>query len=149
MTAAIFVSFGLFAVYLAAVIRLSGVPASISDSYYLLESRKKGLGYVFTLWCWAIAFAVAAMMFELSAGQWYQFLGLFAGGGLAFTGAAPLFKSHERTVHYCAAGVCAASALTWMCAAGLWYVPATVLTACAGVNLRQGKPVFWIETGLF
>ena len=142
-------SFVVFAAYIAAAVLLFGVPASISDSFYLLEIRHRGLGYVFTLWCLVVALTVSAAMLEVSAGEWWQFLVLLAGGGLAFGGAAPLFKSHERVIHYVSAGVCAVAAVAWMAVCGYWYVPAAGLTACATVARRTGRTVFRIETALF
>jgi hypothetical protein len=139
------VSFITFTAYIVYVVAKYGIPRSVSDSYYLLGR----CGYVFTGWCWAVALSVAAVMFEQSEGCGYQFLGLFAGGGLAFVGAAPLFRSHEKIIHYCSAGVCALAALVWMAAAGWWYVPAAFLTVAGCVAWRFGKVVFWIELGLF
>jgi hypothetical protein len=63
-------------------------------------------------------------------------------------GAAPLFKGHERTVHYVSAGVCAAAALAWMACAGYWIIPAVGLAMFGTMGCWCGNPVFWIETGL-
>jgi hypothetical protein len=122
------------------------VPASISNSFY-----KPKIGYVFTAWCYVIGLSMIAMMTELSEGGWYQFLSLFAAGGLLFVGAAPHFKTHEQTIHYASAGTCAVAALTWMCAAGWWYIPIPLVTVAAGLAWRlcRTKMVFWIETALF
>jgi hypothetical protein len=144
------VSFALFAVYVAAIVWQFGVPDSISESFYRLEGRKRNLGCLFTLWCWAVAFTVAAMMFPLSEGQWWQFLGLFAGGGLGFTGTAPLFKSHEKAIHYVSAGVCAVSALAWMILAGYAFVPVIVLSGMFILGFQHARQwLFGMETGLF
>jgi hypothetical protein len=90
-------------------------------------------------------------MAELSAGQWYQFLSLFAGGGLLFVGAAPRFKTHEHTVHYAGAGTCALAALMWMCLAGYWYIPIPSVLLAGGLAWHFGrrKIVFWVELALF
>jgi hypothetical protein len=142
-------SFALFVAYMATLAIWFGIPASISDSFYLLNGRRRGLGYVFTLWCWITAIAVMAMVFDVSDGSWYAFLGLFAGGGLGFVGAAPLFKTYDRVVHYVSAATCALAAVSWMCASGFWYVPAVSLALCIAVGWLSGKRVFWIETACF
>jgi hypothetical protein len=108
-----------FAVYIAEIMIMFRVPKSISDSFYHPK-----IGHVFTLWCTLTGLGVCGLMTELSAGQWYQFqfLSLFAGGGLLLVGTAPRFKTHEHTVHYAGAGTCALAALAalaWMCLADL------------------------------
>jgi hypothetical protein len=122
------------------------VPKSISESFYHPE-----IGYAFTLWCTMIGLGVCGLMAELSAGQCYQFLSLFAGGGLLLVGAAPRFKTHERTVHYAGAGTCALAALAWMCLAGYWYIPVPSVLLAGGLawTFGRGKIVFWVELALF
>jgi hypothetical protein len=134
--------------YIALIIVYFGVPASISESYYKLNSRWK-CGYAFTVWCTVIAVSVMAMMFDCSDGKWFQVLGLFAGGGLAFVGAAPLFKSHERMIHYVSAGTCAVASVAWMALMGYWYIPLCYLLVGYGVSRMNGNLVFWLETALF
>jgi hypothetical protein len=145
-----FISIGICMVYLMAVMAMFGVPESVSDSFYLLNRRRRGLGYLFTAWCWAVAGTVMPLVFVLSDGQWYQFLGLFAGGGLGFVGAAPLFKGSERTIHYVSTGVCATAAVAWMVCAGYWYIPAAWVLPYVLISVLWRKlPLFWIETFLF
>jgi hypothetical protein len=112
-------SFLLFTGYILTVTAVNrGIPASISDSFYVLNGKKKDAGYIFTAWCYAIGISVMGIVFCLSQGEWYQFLGMFAGGGLCFTGTAPLFKSHERLIHYVSATTCALSAALWLLFSG-------------------------------
>ena len=148
MGTVVIISFVVCLLYLTAVSVAFGIPESISDSFYLLEGRRRGLGYAFTLWSWTVAFTVMSVMFVASEGQWYQFLGLFAGGGLGFVGAAPLFKGHERTVHYVSAGVCALAALAWMVCAGYGFIPALGLFIAFIASIWWRHPVFWVETAL-
>lgn len=142
----------IFAAYIAAIIALFGVPASISDSFYLLERKKEGVGSLFTVWCFITGVSVMAMMFQLSAGSWYQFLGLFAGGGLGFVGSAPHFKLHfERPVHFVAAGTCAVASMIWVILSGYWTVPLVfILSAIAVIKLCKGMAaMFWLEIACF
>jgi hypothetical protein len=145
----VYLSSFLFAAYITLVISLFGVPASISDSYYLLSGRWKNAGILFTVWCFILGVLVASRVFDLSEGLDYQFLGLFTGGGLGFVGAAPLFKTYEKRVHFVSAAVCALSALTWMCLAGWWFVPVSLLVVCGVIAARDNKWTFWMEIGLF
>jgi hypothetical protein len=149
MMAVLIVSAFLFAAYMAALIALFGVPESISDSFYLLNGKKKNAGCAFTVWCYAVGASVMAMMFELSSGAWYQFLGLFAGAGLGFVGTAPMFKSHEKLIHSVSASTCAVASLLWMTVAGYWFFPSALILAAAIIAGRFGKALFWTETALF
>ncbi|MDR0864949.1 MAG: hypothetical protein LBO74_08460 [Candidatus Symbiothrix sp.] len=149
MATVLSISASLFVAYLVVLIALFGVPASISDSFYLLGGKKKGAGYVFTIWCYIVGISVMAMMFELSAGFWYQFLGLFAGGGLCFVGTAPLFKSHEKTIHFASAAVCAITSLLWIIFAGYWLILLLITSLSVGILSIKGNPTFWIEASLF
>jgi hypothetical protein len=128
---------------------VEGVPHSFSDGFYILNKKKRGLGYLFTLWCFAVAFSVMPVMFELSDGKWFQFLGLFTGGGLGFVGAAPLFKSHEKTIHYTSAIICAISGFAWISLSGYWYLPAIALIAVVYPAYKDKKWTFWGELALF
>jgi hypothetical protein len=144
------ISFAIFALYIISISLVErGVPHSISDSFYILNEKKRGLGYLFTIWCFVIAMSVMAVMFHLTDGERFQFIGLFTGGGLGFVGAAPLFKSHERTIHYTGATVCAVTGFAWMVLSGFWYVPVIALTAVIYPAHRDGKWTFWIELALF
>jgi len=145
MITVLFISLVTFTAYIVCIIAKFGVPASISDSFYLLKRQ----GWIFTIWCYAVAFPVAAMMFIQSAGCWYQFLGLFAGGGLAFVGTAPLFKEHERTTHYVSAGTCAVAAMGWMVSVEYWHIPMSFLLVSGFATWRFGKPTFWVEIACF
>jgi hypothetical protein len=125
------------------------IPDSISDSFYLFNIEKRGLGYLFTAWCYIIGISVMALMIDASDGQWFQFLSLFAGGGLCFVGTAPLFKGRERTVHFTGAAVCAASSLVWIVLMGYWFIPVAFSLLLLFAIIRDGKYTFWAEAALF
>ncbi|MDR1455504.1 MAG: hypothetical protein LBJ01_07635 [Tannerella sp.] len=135
-----------FAAYIATVGILYRIPASISESFYHPK-----IGHLFTLWCVSTGIGACVLMAELSGGQWYQFLCLFAGGGLLTVGVAPRFKTHDRTVHYAGAGTCALAAVAWMCAAGYGYIPIPLVATIGGLAylLDRRKLVFWVELALF
>jgi hypothetical protein len=147
MTNLLILSFLLFACYTASVVAANrGIPASLSDGFYILNRLRPDLGYVFTLVCYAVGGAVMAALFEFSEGTRFQFLALFAGGGLCFTGAAPLFKSREKLVHCISAAVCAVSSALWLSFAGYWMllIPLPLIALLA----RRNR-VFWLELAIF
>lgn len=143
------ISVTVFALYYGVVCRLFGCPWSISDTYYSWEKRKKGLGIIFTLWCYVVALTVMPLMIHYSEGQWFQFLSFFSGGGLAFVGTAPLFKTHEKIIHYVSAGVCAVSSLSWVCLMGMWHVAVIALVLAVAISIKYSKWMNWIEVALF
>jgi hypothetical protein len=143
------VSFIVFALYITGILAAFGIPHSISDSFYLMNEKRNNLGYVFTLWCFVVAFSLIPVIFHLAEGEWFQFLGLFACGGLGFVGAAPLFRSHEKTIHYTGAIVCAVTGFSWMALSGYWYSPVIALIAVLYPAYRDKKWTFWVELALF
>jgi len=144
------ISIFLFITYIATLIILFGIPASVSDSFYLFTAKKQGEGYFFTIWCYAVAITVMILMLEKSDGAWYQFLGLFAGSGLGFVGTAPMFKSHEKVIHYISASVCAVSSLLWIVFSGYWLIPSVMFCFAAVIIKRQYKKLmFWLEIACF
>lgn len=100
----LFSGFLFFAYILIITCIYKRVLPSISESWYLLQERK--LGFIFTLWCFILSFLQIGFLIELAA-EWYQFTGFLTAAGLAFVGAAPAFKGHERRIHRIGAGVAA------------------------------------------
>ena len=139
------VSLVVFLVYLAGVYVYFGIPASISDTYYKLEKRKKGAGWLFTAMCWAVAGTLLPAWLDMTLDA-YQFSAFLACAGLLFVGAAPQFKlSLTGPVHYGSAAVCCASAVLWCILSGYWFIALSVFLVYVWIALRYGKPMFWIE----
>ena len=149
MITVLIISFVIFALYIIELIIVYGVPYSFSDGFYILNEKKFGLGYLFTIWCFIIAFSVMPIMFHLSEDKWFQFLGLFAGGGLCFVGAAPLFKSHEKTIHETSAIITAIAGIIWIVLSGYWYVPVIAFITVLYLAYIDKKWMFWGELALF
>lgn len=150
MTTLIIISLIINTLYLACTIKAFGIPWSISDTFYLLEIRKKGYGMFFTAWAWLAAFPLMIAWIDLSEGHWYQAMAFLACGSLMFVGAAAQFKqSLTNAVHYGAAGLCVASAVTWVILSGYWYIPAITFAICAVVAAKDRKWVFWFEIAAF
>lgn len=50
----IIISIAIFMLYIICVVCLFNIPWSISNTYYLLEERRKGLGWLFTAFCYGV-----------------------------------------------------------------------------------------------
>ena len=141
---------------------LKGIPQSISDTFYLLNNKKKGLGWLFSFFCWGVLI-VLIPWFELTKFQDFQFLVFLAGAGLGFVGAAPHFKDDESNIHFWGAGVCIVSSQIWAFLT-CWWIPLICWVAWivgtsiymskhkTGILERtfiEAKPMFWIEITAF
>lgn len=138
-----------FLVYLVGIIGVFGIPASISDTYYLLEKKRKGLGWLFTAMCWIVGGTLLPAWLDMTP-ETYQFSAFLAAAGLLFVGAAPQFKlSLTGWVHHGAAALCGMSAVLWCILSGLWFIPFNCFLIFGWLALRYGKPMFWLELAAF
>ena len=113
------VSFLLFIIYNSVAIGLFGIPWSMSETFYLYEKKKKGLGWLFTIFMWVMALTMIPGWVSISdsLGPWrsyFTFLSFISGASILFIGTAPRYKEDmEGKVHTIAAIICAISALAW------------------------------------
>ena len=146
-----YISFATFIAYILWICVAFGVPESISETYYILERRRKGRGLIFTIWCWIVALLLLPYWLEISSEN-TQFLAFFAALGLCFVGAAPRFRSYgmERTTHFIGAvmsGACSLMLLLW---AGAGIYPLATLSAFAiPIFINRENWLFWLEMGAF
>ena len=144
----ILISSAILAVYLWRVIKLIGIPWSISDTYYQLKKHQK------PAWIFQVAIITAAGFLlpewlELTDGKNYQCCAFLACAGLIFVGAAPCFKLElDGKVHVGATRVCTLASLVYMCFSGLWFVPLLLAIPTGFLIHRYDKPVFWLELWL-
>ena len=153
------ISFLTFCAYTGAVVAIYGIPASVSETFYLLPRGKR---WLFTAFCWGVSIVVVPWL-DATPGQW-QFLAFLSVAGLCFVGAAAPFKEDfVARVHYAGAGLCAVASQLWIfLAAGLWWVSLACLLAVGGAcfclwqraSRKAGRPqfanvVFWIEMWAF
>lgn len=159
MATLVIISLVIFLAYLLMTYARFGIPYSISDTYYKLENRKKGAGWLFSAMCAAVGGLLLPALLEMTPGG-YRFAAFLACAGLIFVGAAPQFKlSLTGPVHYGSAAVCVAFSQIW---AGLmcWWVLIPVWLAyiiCTVVRMSkhitgnmwsdfvETKPMFWAE----
>jgi hypothetical protein len=150
MTLVIYASFLVLVTYVLLTACLTGLPPSLSNTYYQLEAIKKNTGAFFTLLCWAVGFSVVAAMLEISEGKWFQFIAFFAGAALCLVGAAPRFKAEEHRIHCLAAAVAAGAAVIWIILIGLWWIPLLWFSVYGIIIYKdRGRATFWGEMAGF
>jgi len=154
MAIVFFISLAIGIGYQAMVLYLFGVPKSISESFYLLDEKRRGLGWLFWGWAVATVFSICPMMFALSDGHWYQFLALFVGAGLLLAGSAPHFREeYQRSAHFSGTGVSMFAAVLWMSCSGYLYMPVmmvllTFLIVSPAISVMSGSVMYWLEISL-
>jgi hypothetical protein len=128
---------------------------SISESWYMLEDKKRLLGSIFTFWCVIIAFMQAPVLIDMleANNPNLTFVGFLTAAGLAFVGCAPLFKGHERVIHRIGAGVAAAGsiavAIILINLSHLIFTMAAVLAVNLIYRNQWKNYIFWLEVGCF
>ena len=156
------VAFLLFIAYNIALLIQFGIPTSLSESFYLYESKKKNLGYIFTGFMFTMAFCLLPGWLEVgdhwsSWSHYLDFLAFFTCAAICFVGAAPAFRATklESSIHEISAKICAATALAW-CFIVCWniaYVPAigATIPAIVGACTKTWKTaqVYWLEMMAF
>ena len=144
------------------VIAKFGVISSWSEMYYKLEKQ----GWIFQVVMMFLGIASAAIIFELSDGYWFQFMGFFAGFPLCFVGAAPKFKSRvkkknektiylEREVHMVTAKISGVSSIIWISLMSIYFNPFLAVSIpissfiCFLAYKFFGSEIWWIEMAAF
>ena len=146
----------IYFVYNFFALGVSGIPKSLSMTFYLLQEKKKWLRIWFPIMMISMAFLLMPAWLEISVGSPFQFLAFLAPAGIMFTGAAPAFKSSEleNTVHMTSAIFAAITALLWVgLVANLWLVIAIwfVIIAILAIVTKTVKSsyIYWLETVAF
>lgn len=161
MTTLIIISLVIFLTYLIVTYVWFGIPYSISDTYYKLERRRKGLGWLFTAMCWSVGGLLLPALLEITPVS-YQFTAFLACAGLLFVGAAPQFKlSLTGAVHYGSAAVCVIFSQIWIACTPAWWILLPVWIGFilyilygvlrysdffrGNIYFIESKPMFWAE----
>lgn len=138
-----------FVTYVGLIWAIYGILPSISDSFYHLPKKLK---FLFTLFCWGFAIPAAMIGFTLAEGSTWQFLMLFAAGGIMFVGAAPDFQNEngmDRIVHYISAliGVISSQLYILLVFPEIYYI--TVSFALFSILMlifkKKVEEIWWIE----
>ena len=140
----------LFVAYISMMCAMFGVPPSISETYYLLDRRKKGRGKLFMLWCLLMVACLAPFWFQ-TCNENTTFLAWFAAMGLLFVGGAPLFKdAHMRGVHKIGAITAALATTLILAFNGLGIYPLIIYPiALLFIIIYRKNWLFWAELTAF
>lgn len=118
----------IFMAYNIVAIKIFGMPTSLSDTFYLYQSKKKGLGYIFSAMMWFMAFSLVPAWLTISDAMPglehnLTFLAFLASSMILFVGSAPAFRGIEleNKVHMISAKLCAVFAIAW-CAIVCWRI---------------------------
>ena len=131
------------------------VPTSISNSFYIYNEKKKGLGYVFTIFMFIEAYLMVVPMIDMGTDTTWQFLGFLCPAGIAFCGSAPLSRgvTLESKVHVVGATSAAILGLIWcfvyckpiiVCDILITYLFAVTMTAWYTDTVEKCR-TFWVE----
>ena len=105
---------------------LRGLPESLSETYYKLDVRKRGLRKLFTVTMFGCAATLLPIWLTCSEDnlQWLVFLACSATFFVAVT---PNYREGiEKHVHYGAAFVCCVSSILWTVLSGAWFISAAI-----------------------
>lgn len=158
----IFCAIVVFAAYNISMVAEYDVPASLSETFYLLNDERKGYCYFFTAMMWAVAFLLLPAWLGVSdrLGAWECYctpVAFAAVASICFVGAAPAFRNigMESKVHSIAAKLAAFFALAW-CLVACWrimYVPilSCAITLILGYKTKTLKlcATYWLELAAF
>lgn len=131
------------------------LPPSLSDTFYLLEGHRRGMGYIFTLMMYAcIAFIIVPWI--ACTPDDFQPLPFFSIVGLGLVASAPFFKDDRiyNEVHVSGAAIAACIAAIWgIVIMGKWeaWLIITILIAMAAIGTGSAKYawIFWCEMVAF
>ena len=157
-------SFLIFLTYtLITILVFKTIPSSFSDTFYLWESKKRNLGYIFTIVMFMMGILLIAPWLNIASllmiegalfHNWLlEFLPFIAICGIMLVGAAPLFKSYQEKVHTTGALIAAVPSIIWMIVANYWWWILICLIICLTLALItrsiKSSYVFWLEMILF
>lgn len=149
----------IFVIYNAYILSKFGVPHSLSNSFYLLNGIKKGLGYLFTIMMFIMSFCLMPGWIEIteSISSWSHYLTVlpfFAAALIGFVGASPAFNDSdlENKVHTISAYAAAVFAILWcsiVCYNTAWIIiPASaiaILIASLATRTLKSCKIYWLE----
>lgn len=114
------VSTVLFVAYNIIVNVINGkILPSLSDSFYLLNEKKNGLGYAFSVMLFIVVITLIPTAIDITPDVW-KFIPFIMCGSLALVGSAPLFKAQDNPWHSVFAILSAAASIGWAIALQAW-----------------------------
>ena len=143
MTTLLILSIIILMMYLSYIVERYGIPNSISDTYYLLGGKPKGLVFqgVLTI----TAFLMIPVLVSRSS-ESTEFLAFLACAGLLFVAAAPLFRdSSERIIHIVSAFICCGCLILWQIFNSSWIIPLLCVGMVVYPATKDKKYTWWLE----
>jgi hypothetical protein len=151
------VAISIFVIYNAVAIHFFGIPKSLSETFYLYQNKRSGLGYIFTGMMFTVALTLMPAWIEITEviSTWSHYLTVlpFLGAGMiAFVGAAPAFRSCEleSKVHTISATAAAVFSLLWcavVCYKIAYIIPISAVivwgTAFATKTQKKAQTYWW------
>ena len=111
-----FIAMIIFFGYNAFVLRMFGIPNSLSATYYMCQEKNKNLKFLFPF---SLFLTIATLMpawLELSNGSMWQFTAFLSAASLMFTAMSPAFRKDILTsnVHNISAIIGVTFAILWI-----------------------------------
>ena len=158
MTVLFLISLFVIAIYIAVVIVKSGIPYSISDTYYRIDHKK---WFTFVMILTGVSLLPVALEVSSESSQFLIFLTVV---GLAMVGVSPNFKGEksERNTHYAGAIMLLVFSQIWVWLNFKWilllwlvyvgYIAYSLIKKKSSSSFYNDlvslKPVFWAEMAL-
>lgn len=160
-------------VFTSQIVKYFGIPDSYSNTFYLLNEKKKGLGILFPIIIAIFTFLMLPKWFVISdvINNTFTFLCFLAGGGLLMVAASPFFKEQSKEcgsalknliyrsfhgqglVHTIGALVAMSASIIWCILYNQWVaiIFALLLTISLMISTKNvlQKIVFWVEFFIF
>ena len=145
----ILLSFAILIAYVVySLVTLKVIPESLSETYYRLNYKMKGLGRLFPITMFICAATLLPIWLDYSKDN-FQWLVFLACSATFFVAVTPnYYEGLERQVHYGAAVVCCVSAILWTMLSGTWLIPIINFAFALGYMVlynRKKQIVFIIE----
>lgn len=148
-----------FAVYMSynfAVLKLFGIPNSLSQTYYEFKYLKSWLKVLFPIMMISVGGLLVPAWLEISGDSNFTFMVFLAIMGILLTGAAPAFNNSDfdDKIHTISAIFAAVFALLWIIfVTNLWWliIVWTVIISAIAIITKTWKIaiVYWVETIAF
>lgn len=143
------ISIVVFTLYIGIISFWSGIPPSISETYYVLGGKNKLRASLFTFFCWFTALPLMIFWIDLLSND-LNFIIFIACAALMFVGTAPLFKEeHQKKIHNISAIICFSAAYLWLILYGLNIITMISVILLTLIWIINDNKVFWWEITAF
>lgn len=136
--------------------------SSISESYYMFEKRKKGLGMIFYGWSILTSITLLPLWLEITPNS-FQFIPFLSSISLIAVGCFPDYKNEHNKAHSLSALFAGVLSILWGIFVDLWIIPVLSIATTSLVvliisffkkgnlkeNLKGIGLTFWVELSAF